>query len=106
MEKPIFGAARNRQSSPRCIGVSPHGVIFTELDFPKMHYSPMGSLNASHWTIVYLGEVEFRNFDPVGGHPDASRRALTISVGLKDQFLIGPWSMYRARVRHPGPPNV
>ena len=106
MEKAIFGMDRNRESSPRCVRVSPQKAIFTDMDLPKMNYSPWRSLTASHWTIVHLGGFQFGDFGPLGGHTDASRGALTIPDSSKDRFLTGPWSTYRVRARNPTPPKV
>jgi hypothetical protein len=32
-------------------------VSFAEIDLPKMNSCPVRSVEASHWTIVHLGEV-------------------------------------------------
>ena len=39
-------------------------VTKTEFDLPKMHYSPVRNIEATRWTMVHLGEVEFGKFDP------------------------------------------
>ena len=89
-EKPIFGADRNRQSSPGCTRMSPQRAKITELEPPKMHYCPVRGGEAPPWTIMHLGEVHIGKNGLLRGHSNASRGSLTISSGPKDRFLHGP----------------
>ena len=79
-EKPTFGAPQNCQSSPRCPRMQPQRVIFPDIDLPKMHYIAVGSLEASHWTIMHLGEVHVGKNGPLWLHLGASWGALTNSA--------------------------
>ena len=88
-EKPIFGAVRNRESSPRCTSMFSQRAKITEIDPPKMHYSPVRSVEASHWTKVHLGEVWISKNGFLGGHFNAPRGSLTISVRPRDRVLHG-----------------
>ena len=81
MEKPTLAIVENRQRSPRCLRISLQGVKKTDIDLPKMHYSPAGGLKASHWNEVHLGEVHFGFFGPLSRYPGASWGPLTISCG-------------------------
>ena len=67
--------------------MSPQMAKITELEPPKMHYSPVRSGEAPPWTIVHLGEVHIGKNGLLGGHSNASRGSLTISVRPKDRFL-------------------
>ena len=88
-EKPIFGADRNRQSSPGCIRMSPQRAKITDTDLPKMHFGRVGGGEAPPWTKMYLGEVYIGQNGLLRGHSNASRGSLTIPVRPKDRFLHG-----------------
>ena len=64
-EKQTFGAPEKCQSSPRRPRVRPQRVKKTDIDLPKMHHSPVRSLEASHWKEMHLGEVQLGFFDPL-----------------------------------------
>ena len=69
--------------------MSPQNAKITDMDLPKMHYSPGRSGEASPWTKMHLGEVHISKNCLLGGHSNASRESLTISVRPKDRFLHG-----------------
>ena len=64
-EKPTLGTPQNCESSPRCPRMPLQRVIFPDIDLPKMHYNAVGSLEASHWTIMHLGEVNVGKNGPL-----------------------------------------
>ena len=64
-DKQSLGAPEESQSSPRRSRVRPQRVIFPDIDLPKMHYSPVRSLEASHWKEMHLGEVKFGKNEPL-----------------------------------------
>ena len=88
-EKPIFGAARNRQSSPGCTRMSPQRAKITELEPPKMHYCPVRGGEAPPWTIMHLGEVQLGKNGPLWRYSEASGGALTNFCNPKCRLLPG-----------------
>ena len=69
--------------------MSPQRAKITDMEPPKMHYIALRGPEAPHGIIMHLGEVHIGKNGLLGGHSNASRGALTISVRPKDRFLHG-----------------